>query len=130
MEISKSFLWRDSETGRRGDETARRDGETAWRDGETAESRGPKICTVIFKFLDTSFLDIFWASFSLAIRARRGVGRDGKSGETGSRARREVGRDGESGETGIRHPQFFVNAYDTYSCKWEKQVEIIYSPLV
>ena len=79
MEISKLFLWRDGETARRGDETARRDGETAWRDGETAESRGPKICTVIFKFLDTSFLDIFWASFSLAIRARRGVGRDGDS---------------------------------------------------
>ena len=71
-------------------------------------------------------MDIFWASFSLEIRARRGVGRDGESGETGSRARRGVGRDGESGETGIRHPQFFVNAYDTFSCKWEKQVEKIY----
>ena len=78
-EISKSFLWRDGETARQRDETARRDGETARRDGETAESRGSKIHTVIFVFLDTPFLDIFWANFVLA---RRQFGRDGDSGET------------------------------------------------
>ena len=85
MEIFKLFLWRDGETARQRDKTARRDGETAWRDGETAESRGPKICTVTFKFLDTSFFGHFLGQFLF-----------GDSGETGSRARREVGQDGDS----------------------------------